>query len=111
MLRAKSVLARALDIVAPLYVATWIVLLVTNSQVRPGHTAPTLRDTLGARVVLFTVPVVVFFGIWCIRMWVKRFPEANTKFQVYAKAHPYLLNLKIIVIAIVLSEIFRRIVS
>lgn len=75
MRRVKLIHVRVLDVMAPLCVAIYIVLLVTNSQVRPGHAIPTFRDTLGTRVVVFTVPLVVFFGIWCIRMWVKRFPD------------------------------------
>jgi hypothetical protein len=111
MHRSKSFFASVLDVMAPLCVAIYIVLLVTNSKMRAGHATPTFRDTLSARVVVFTVPLVVFFGFWCIRMWGKRFPDANTKLNVYAKAHPYMLTLKLIVIVIVLSEIFRRIVA
>jgi|GEM_PF-2069256 len=109
--KPQGPLARLLNVLAPLGLAGYFVLLVLNSRVQPGRLGTVLKDTPGARIALYAIPLAVFCLAWSARLLARRFPDAGPRFAAFAKAHPHRLNLTAIAVVFLLFALFRFLVG
>lgn len=85
--KMRSVLARLLDIVAPIF-CFYCFYLGFKNWPRPGNILPPLRDNAEFKFVMYSLPVLIACGIWSCYLAGRIFPRWGIEMLELRDKHP-----------------------